>query len=132
MSIRRKRPKRQRDITCFVHGVAGDRGHRYHVRHATYVIHYADGQKIEIPVIAGKNIFDWTTPPTVLEGLKHDPALGFTQHALTVPVHPFVSAYIWMTLWKNPRPDKQIVALEVKGENQGIPGLIGVSLGVAK
>ena len=33
-----------------------------------------------------------------------------------------------MLLWKNPHPDKQIVALEVKGEGQGIPGLLAVSL----
>jgi parallel beta-helix repeat protein len=102
------------------------------VRQATYVIHYADGQKVEIPVIGGRNIFDWTLSPTVLEGLKYEPELGFTQHAMTVPVHQFVSAYIWMTLWKNPRPDQRIAALEVKGANQGIPGLIAVSRGVAK
>ena len=102
------------------------------IRQATYVIHYADGRKVEIPLTGGKNIFDWTMAPAMLEGIKYQPELGFTQHAMTVPVHQFVSAYIWMTLWKNPRPDKQIIALEVKGENQGIPGLIAVSFGVAK
>jgi hypothetical protein len=102
------------------------------VRHATYVIHYADGQNVEIPVIAGKNIFDWTTPPTALEGLTYDPALGFTQHATSVAVPAFVFGHVWMTLWKNPHPDKQIAALEIKGANEGIPGLIAVSRGVAK
>jgi hypothetical protein len=96
------------------------------------VIHYEDGQQVEIPLIGGRNIFDWTLSPAVLEGLKYDPELGFTQHAVTVPVPKFVSAYVWMTLWKNPRPDKRIASLEVKGENQGIPGLIAVSRGVAK
>ena len=102
------------------------------VRHATYVIHYADGQSVEIPVIAGKNIFDWTTPPTGLEGLKYDPALGFTQHATPVTVPAFVVGHVWTTLWKNPHPDKQIASLEVKGANEGIPGLIAVSRGAAK
>jgi hypothetical protein len=102
------------------------------VRHATYVIHYADGQNVEIPVIAGNNIFDWTTPPTALEGLKYDPALGFTQHATSVAVPAFVFGHVWMTLWKNPYPDKQIATLEIKGANEGIPGLIAVSRGVAR
>jgi hypothetical protein len=37
-----------------------------------------------------------------------------------------------MLLWKNPRPGVEISALEVKGANEGIPGLIAVSRGVAK
>jgi hypothetical protein len=121
--------KGKADVLAFLHSggwlAAG-------VRHATYVIHYADGQTAEIPVIAGKNIFDWTTPPTAMEGLKYDPALGFTQHATAVAVPAFVFGHVWMTLWKNPHPDKQIVSLEVKGANEGIPGLIAVSRGIMK
>jgi hypothetical protein len=37
-----------------------------------------------------------------------------------------------MTIWQNPHPDREMVELEVKGENEGIPGLLGVSLGIAK
>jgi hypothetical protein len=37
-----------------------------------------------------------------------------------------------MTLWQNPHPDREMVELEVKGENEGIPGLIGVSCGQKK
>jgi hypothetical protein len=37
-----------------------------------------------------------------------------------------------MLLWKNPHPEKEIASLEVKGENQGIPGLIAVSRGITK
>jgi hypothetical protein len=121
--------KGKADVLAFLHSGGWIQPN---VRHATYVIHYVDGQKMEIPLIGGKNIFDWTSSPTVLEGLKYNPELGFTQHAVTVPVPQFVSAYIWMTLWKNPHPDKQIVSLEVKGENQDIPGLIAVSRGLAK
>jgi parallel beta-helix repeat protein len=121
--------KGKADVLAFLHSGGWI---QTNVREATYVIHYADGAKAEIPLIGGKNIFDWTFAPTVLEGLKYNPELGFTQRAVTVPVPQFVSAYIWMTLWKNPHPDKQIVSLEIKGANEGIPGLIGVSLGVVK
>ena len=47
-------------------------------------------------------------------------------------VPAFGSAHVWMTLWKNPHPDKDIASLEVKGENEGVPGLISVSRGHAK
>ena len=63
---------------------------------------------------------------------KYDPAKGLLLHAITVPCPKVVRVNVWMLLWKNPHPDKQIVALEVKGKNEGIPGLIGVSVGVAK
>ena len=102
------------------------------VRQATYIVQYADGTQVEIPLIGGKNIFDWTASPTVLEGQKYDPELGFTQFAVKVPVPRFVSAYVWMTVWKNPHPEKEMTAFEVKGANEGIPGLIAVSAGVAK
>ena len=104
----------------------------YGIRHATYVIHYADGKQIEIPVISGRNIFDWTSRPDALEGLKYYPEFGFTQHAIAVKVPMFTFGHIWMTLWKNPSPEKKIQALEVIGENEGIPGLIAVSRGTAR
>jgi hypothetical protein len=102
------------------------------IKHSTYIIHYADGSKAEIPVIGGKNILDWTTPADRPDDLKYDPALGLLLHAITVPSPQFVHVNVWMTLWKNPHPDKEIVALEIKGENEGIPGLIAVSRGLAK
>ena len=103
------------------------------IRHATYVIHYADGKKAEIPVIGGRNIFDWSIAPEVaLSGLEYDPALGFTQDAAAVPVPSFGSAYLWMTLWKNPRPEAEIQSFEVIGADEGVPGLIAVSRGEAK
>jgi outer membrane protein assembly factor BamB/predicted phosphodiesterase len=122
--------KARADVLAFLHSggwlTAG-------VRHSTYVIHYADGKKVEIPVIGGKNIFDWTIlPSTALWGLQYDPALGFTQDAAAVPVPSFGSAYVWMTLWKNPRPDAEIQSFEVLGANEGIPGLIALSRGEAK
>ena len=102
------------------------------VRQATYIIHYADGGKVEIPVVGGKNILDWTAPANRAGELKYDPALGLLLPATSVASPQFVHVTVWMLLWKNPHPDKQIVALEVQGANQGIPGLIAVSAGQAK
>ena len=102
------------------------------VQEAAYIVHYADGAKVEIPVIGGKNILDWTAGASRADGLKYDPALGLLLPALSVPSPQFVHVTVWMLLWKNPHPDKEIVALEVKGAGRGIAGLIAVSRGVAK
>ena len=51
--------KGKADVLAFLHSggwISAD------VRQATYIIHYADGAKVEIPVIGGKNILDWATP----------------------------------------------------------------------
>ena len=37
-----------------------------------------------------------------------------------------------MLLWKNPHPDREIAALEVKGCNAGIPESLGLSIGAAQ
>ena len=98
----------------------------------TYVIHYADGTKAEIPVIGGKNIIDWVAPPDRADEVKYDPALGLLLPATTVASPQFAHVTVWMLLWKNPSPEKEITSLEVKGANEGIPGLIGVSYGREK
>ena len=74
---------------------------------------------MEIPVIGGKNILDWTAAANRADEVKYDPALGLLLPATSVPSPQFVHVTVWMLLWKNPHPDKQIVALEVKGEGAG-------------
>ncbi len=102
------------------------------VQQATYIVNYDDGTKVEIPVIGGKNIIDWVAPPSRADEVKYDPALGFIMPATSVASPQFVHVTVWMVLWKNPHPDKQITTLEIKGANEGAPGLIGISRGVAK
>jgi hypothetical protein len=99
------------------------------VQHATYVIRYADGTKAEIPVIGGRNILDWVATPERADDLKYAPDTGLLLPATTVPSPQFVHVTVWMLLWKNPHPDTPIAALEVLGANEGVPGLIAVSLG---
>jgi hypothetical protein len=102
------------------------------VQHAAYVIHYADGTKVEIPVIGDRNIMDWTRAADAPDEVKYDPALGLLRHAVTVPSPRFVRVNVWVTLWLNPHPEKELAALEVISANQGIPGLIAVSSGLAR
>ena len=102
------------------------------VKQSTYVINYADGTKVEIPVIGGKNIKDWAGPGDSADEVKYDPALGLLLPAISVPSPQFGRANVWMVLWKNPHPQKPIASLEVIGANEGVPGLIAVSLGRLK
>ncbi len=110
--------KGKADVLAFLHSggwlVGG-------VQHATYIIHYADGSKTEIPVIGGKNIIDWNSPPELADDLKYDPALGLLLPATRVASPQFVHVTVWMLLWKNPHPDKDIAALEVKGAERRHP-----------
>lgn len=83
-------------------------------------------------MIGARNIMDWTTPPDRADDVKYDPALGLLLPATTVASPQFVHVTVWMVLWKNPHPDKEIASLEVIGANEGIPALIAVSRGIAK
>jgi len=121
--------KGKADVLAFLHSggwIDAD------VREATYIIHYADGTKAEIPIIGGKNILDWTTPPDRADEIKYDPTLGLLLPATSVPSPQFVHVTVWMLLWKNPHPDKDLSSLEIKGANEGVPGLLGVSRGQKK
>jgi hypothetical protein len=121
--------KGKADMVAFLHSGGWI---EVNVKQATYVIDYADGTKVEIPVIGGKNIMDWVGPTDAADTVKYDPALGLVLPAVNVSCPQFGRATVWMVLWKNPHPEKPIVSLEVIGANEGIPGLLGVSLGVAK
>ena len=101
-------------------------------KQASYVIDYADGTKVEIPLIGGKNIKDWVGQGDSTDDIKYDPALGLLLPAVSVPCQQFGRGMVWMLLWKNPHPEKPIASLEVIGANEGAPGLIAVSRGVAK
>ncbi|NQT92158.1 MAG: hypothetical protein HQ559_05300, partial [Lentisphaerae bacterium] len=121
--------KAKADVLAFLH----TGGWQYaDILQETYVIHYADGSKVEIPVIAGENIFDWVQPGERATEVKYEPATGLILPAVSVPSPQFVHVTVWMLLWNNPYPDREVASLEVKGENQGIPGLIALSRGNTK
>ncbi|MEI6504154.1 MAG: hypothetical protein WCP21_24335, partial [Armatimonadota bacterium] len=119
--------KAKADVIAYLHtgGWTAEPG----VKQASYILHYADGTLSAMPVVTGGNIFDWIAPPEIVNDVVYDPALGFVQQAGSVNTTKFPSVNLWLVLWANPHPDKEIVAFEVKGENQGIAGLLAVSLG---
>ena len=97
-----------------------------------YVIHYADGQTAEIPVVLEKHVDHWmTAEPAVLEGAVP---------AWTGPIEGVddQKAVLYSMQTQNPRPDVEIGSIDValpldnNGNPQGnraIPAVLAITLG---
>lgn len=88
---------------------------------ASYVIHYTDGQKLEVPLLQGRNIQEWLSEddsvsrdkPTV--AWRHSPGGG-----ITLQLSRFT--------WDNPRPDMEITTLDfVSKMTQAAPYLLAIT-----
>lgn len=102
----------------FLHSSAWTRNEQI----AKYVIKYDDGSQIEIPVIGGKNIADWWTPPLKEEESK----------AVPVKVEPIITKNPWRYIrvfeWINPYLEKTIKSIDfVSEEKLSIPILIAIT-----
>lgn len=119
-----------------------------------YVIHYADGKKVEIPVILEKHIDHWLKadpeplPQAQLAATVQVPGLEeqsqdrlrwlvYQMNARRVPDLPEVKAedvrgVLYGMQVKNPRPDVEIKSIDmVPGEDdrKAIPAVLGITLG---
>ena len=112
------------EMLYFLHALAGEAGKQ----HWRYVIHYADGASETIPMVAGKNIRHWTG----ISDWLAEPGKwrAFAADSTGGPVHPRQS--LWALEWKNPEPAKTIRSIEFVGTGQGVPILLGITLGREK
>lgn len=88
---------------------------------ADYIIHYADGQQVTVPIYAEINIDDYhLATPLALPGAQ----LAWIK---TYPDNSFGVAYSMQ--WNNPRPDVEIDSIDlVYGPTKrGVPALLAVS-----
>ena len=83
-----------------------------------YQINYANGTKLNIPVIAGKDVGDWFAP--------------FDK--LNAPVawqksHPVVNAPFgfYLMTWKNPYPAQKIKHIKIVSSGIGVPIILGIT-----
>ena len=112
------------EMLFFLHAVAGEPG----LEHFRYVVHYEDGSREAIPMVAGKNIRDWTdisdwlTEPGKWRAFAGDTVGG--------AVH--VRQSIWVLEWKNPKPQQAIRSIDFVGAGRGVPILLGITLGHKK
>lgn len=83
-----------------------------------YVIHYADGSKVEIPVICGKDIDNWWFKWACSK--KWDAKIAFDN----LDQKGF---FVWR--WPNPQPEKEIDSIDiVSSNNMPIPIVVGITI----
>ena len=112
------------EMICFLHALAGQAGQE----HWRYVIHYADGSSETMPMVAGKNVRDWTDVVDWL--VQPGQWRAFAAESTGGPIHPRQS--LWVLEWKNPKPAIAIQSIEFVASGKGVPILLSVSLGRAK
>lgn len=88
-----------------------------------YVIHYADGETAEVPVMAEIDIDHF---------VQREPnALPGAQIAWTAPFdNSDESAVVYAKQWNNPRPDAEIESVDLiygKDKHRGVPALIAIT-----
>jgi beta-galactosidase len=94
---------------------------------AKYVVHYADGESVEIPVMAEKDVEHYfQKTPAVIPGAQ----------IAWVSEYPDSenSAVAYMKQWSNPRPDVTIVSLDLLPgkDNAGVPVLLALTAAQAE
>ena len=100
----------------FLHATAWSGGHSF-----SYLIHYADGGKVEIPIRDGIEVDDWFRASTRRPGMTAYPGwLNSERKGL----------YLWR--WVNPHPEKTIRSFDIVSQNRNsIPIIVAVSAELA-
>ena len=94
---------------------------------ARYVVHYADGQSVDIPIYSEIDIDDYRQEePRILTG------------ATLAWVRPYegtdYSAVAYMKQWNNPRPEAEIRTIDIRyGEDRrGTPAVLAITTAVSR
>jgi len=92
-----------------------------------YVVHYADGKSIEVPVFYGRGAGHWIAEEP--QGLP-DAAVAW---AAPFPNDPKRQAVVYQMTWANPRPSAVIRSIDVNsGDGYGIPVVLAITAGIAR
>jgi beta-galactosidase len=126
---------RRADAIFFLHAARIDQrandqerreGKRFEL--ARYVVHYADGQMAEVPVLAEIDVDEFRQEsPRAIAGAQigwTTPYAGTNQHAVS-----------YIKQWNNPRPDVQISSIDITpGEHRdrGVPVLLAITAATAE
>ena len=74
-------------------------------RIGSYVIHFHDGQELEMPIVYGDDVRDWVR--------TGDPGYRL-RSARVVLSRPDLPSRLFTRVWENPRPSVQILSLDFK------------------
>ena len=107
----------------FLHGCGWGRSETSTVM-GSYILHFADGKSVQIPITDGKDVLDWWATP--VEG-AHEPMVAWSgQNSLSKQRGRTIQ--LFKSTWKNPRPDVEIISLDFVSEMQdAAPFLVAVT-----
>jgi outer membrane protein assembly factor BamB len=115
---------RRADAVYFLHDVSWA---KEGVELFRYVIRYDDGPAVELPIVGGLHIWDWTQGlearfPRAFKGLR--PSV-----ATTLRGERFPHLNVYLLEWVNPHPDKSIATIDFVAAGRGVPVLMGITTG---
>ena len=94
---------------------------------ARYVIHYADGQELEIPVVYGRDVGNyWYVPGSTQDNSALVVAwTGSSPHSR----QQGATTRLYKSTWENPRPDVSVRTLDfVHAKTRAVPILLAITL----
>jgi hypothetical protein len=95
-----------------------------------YVVHYADGQTADVPVLYGEGAEHWITPEPA--GLN---AAALAWAAAFPGDKSHDQAVLYQFAWHNPRPEATIESIDMaygpEGPRYGTPALLAITAGEA-
>lgn len=93
---------------------------------ATYVMHYANGQKEQFTILYGVHVIDWVSQESQPKDSKAS-VLAWTGKSPTTGGQ--MQLHLYKTQWKNPFPDQPISTIDYLGSNEDpAPFLIAITL----
>jgi beta-lactamase regulating signal transducer with metallopeptidase domain len=94
---------------------------------AKYTVHYEDGATTTIPVVYGADVLDWWNYPGSAEPTRGKVVWNGENEPARKEYNASIRLY--MTTWKNPRPDVRISSIdyEVSGDTDCLPFCIAMT-----
>jgi len=84
-----------------------------------YVVHYADGKTVELPISNHAQVGDWFMPKSL-----DDAKVAWSGRH---PLHPSVEMGLYLYKWKNPMPFTKISSIDIVSAGAATPIVVAVS-----
>jgi hypothetical protein len=98
-----------------------------------YLVHYADGSTVEIPLRYGVDLVDWWAVPGRDESVTDGQIAWTGTNTASSRSDASIRIRLFLKTWQNPHPDQEIKTIDmVTGDQKGGPGaaapfLVGLS-----
>jgi parallel beta-helix repeat protein len=99
--------------------------------HWSYVVRYADGSSVTLPVIGGANVRDWSQAGDATP-FPRTPGQRVTVWPDKVGNVVSPECGLYRLDWVNPHPERQIATIEMVAAEDGVPVLIAITRGVKR